>query len=130
MQQLQFEESWGRALSAKDRLLIEKIFNETKQLNNSNFLCSPIREAINHRHQLLVTVLVHNFSGEPLTFNKTRLVYRTQGQVIADNEFTLPTLKIPPFVSMPWTFIFPKDSYTPITGSLMVSDFKHGYSTR
>lgn len=116
MQQLQFEASWDKALSAQDRHNIEKIFNETKHLNSSDIVCSPIRQAVNHKQQLLVTVLVHNFTDNPLTFNNTRLVYRTQQQIIADDEFTLPTLTIPPFVSKPWTFIFPKFSYIPISG--------------
>ena len=119
MQQLQFEASWEKALAAQDRHNIEKIFNETKHLNSSGIVCSPIRQAVNHKQQLLVTVLVHNFTDNPLTFNNTRLVYRTQQQIIADDKFTLPTLTIPPFVSMPWTFIFPEFSYTPITGSIL-----------
>ena len=118
MQQLQFEASWDKALAAQDRHNIKKIFNETKHLNSSGIVCSPIRQAVNHKQQLLVTVLVHNFTDNPLTFNNTRLVYRTQQQIIADDKFTLPTLTIPPFVSMPWTFIFPEFSYTLITESI------------
>ena len=113
MQQLQFEKSWDKAIAAQDRHSIEKIFNETKQLNRTDILCSSIREAINHRQELLVTVLVHNFTGADIIFNKTHIVYHIQGEIIADHEFTLPALTIPPFVSMPWTFIFSKDSYIP-----------------
>lgn len=118
MQQLQYETSWEKALAAQDRHNIEKIFNESKHLNSSDIICSPIRQAVNHKQQLLVTVLVHNFTDNPLTFNNTRLVYRTQQQIIADDEFTLLTLTIPPFVSMPWTFIFPEFSYTSKTESI------------
>lgn len=118
MQQLQYEASWEKALAAQDRHNIEKIFNETKHLNSSDIICSPIRQAVNHKQQLLVTVLVHNLTDNPLTFNNTRLVYRTQQQIIADDKFTLPTLTIPPFVSMPWTFIFPEFSYTSKTESI------------
>ncbi|MEK4229745.1 SLAP domain-containing protein [Solibacillus sp. FSL H8-0538] len=114
MQQLQFEASWNKALATQDRHTIEKIFTETKQPNSSCILCSPIRQAINHKQELLVTVLVHNFTDQPLTFNKTRIVYRMQDEVIADEKFTLPTLIIPPQVSLPWTFIFPSLSYSPL----------------
>lgn len=113
MQQLQFEASWDKALAAQDRQNIEKIFNKTKHLNTSDIICSPIREAINHKGALLVSVLVHNFTNYPLTFNHARLLYSIQGEVIADKAFTLPQLVIPSHVSMPWTFIFPKGSYTP-----------------
>ena len=44
MQQLQFEASWEKALAAQDRHNIEKIFNETKHLNRSDIICSPIRQ--------------------------------------------------------------------------------------
>lgn len=111
MQHLQFEKSWDKALSAQDRSYIEKVFVETKHLNGTGVIFSPIREAINHKKALLVTVLVHNFTDQPLTFNNTRLRYKIQGEVIAENEFTLPNLVIPNEVSMPWTFIFPKESY-------------------
>ncbi|MED4401410.1 SLAP domain-containing protein [Metabacillus fastidiosus] len=112
MQQLQFEASWDKALSAQDRQNIERIFSETKYLNSADILCYPIREAINHQEDLLVSVLVHNFTDHSLIFNKARLVYSIQGDVIADKAFTLPALVISSQVSMPWTFIFPKDSYT------------------
>ncbi|MGG3927179.1 SLAP domain-containing protein [Metabacillus fastidiosus] len=120
MQQLQFETSWDKALAAQDRQNIEKIFSETKYLNSSDILCSPIREAINHKEELLVSVLVHNFSDRPLTFNNTRLLYSVKGDVIADEAFTLPALVIPSQVSMPWTFIFPKVSY------IIGTSFKNG----
>lgn len=107
MQQLQFESSWDKALSAQDRDHIEKIFNETKQQHHSTIVLSPIREAINHKNELLITVLVHNFSQNTFTFENTRLVYSNGLEVLAEKVFTLPTLTIPPQVSIPWTFIFP-----------------------
>ncbi|MFD0050034.1 SLAP domain-containing protein [Actinomycetes bacterium NPDC127524] len=113
MQQLQYEESWDKALAAQDRQKIERIFSETKHLNISDILCSPIREAINHKEALLVSVLVHNFTDQTLTFKNARLLYSNQGEVIADKAFNLPALTISSQVSMPWTFIFPKDSYIP-----------------
>lgn len=112
MQQLQFEASWDKTLSAEDRQIIEKLFQETKHSSNTEILFSRIREAINHREELLITVLVHNFSDSTLEFSNQQLVYNVSGKVIGDALFTLPALKIPPKVSMPWTFIFPKESYT------------------
>ncbi|MCM3388347.1 SLAP domain-containing protein [Ureibacillus chungkukjangi] len=111
MQQLLFEASWEKALAPNDRQNIERIFHETKSLNHSAHYCAPIREAINHKEALLVTVLVHNFMDYPLIFENTRLLYRIQGKTIAEEIFNLPALTIPPKASMPWTFIFPKGSY-------------------
>ena len=112
MQQLQFEVSWDKGLATQDRCEIEEIFHETKDCN-ANILCSPIREAINHKQALLITVLIHNFTSRPLTFNNRKIVYSIQGKVIADQTFTLPTLTIPSEVSMPWTFIFSNGNYLP-----------------
>lgn len=115
MQHLQFEKSWDKALSGQDRSYIEKVFVETKHLNSTGVIFSPIREAINHKEALLVTVLVHNFTDQPLTFDNVRLLYRIGEESIAEMVFTLPNLVVPNKVSMPWTFIFPKESYTPQT---------------
>ncbi|MBM7694757.1 SLAP domain-containing protein [Peribacillus deserti] len=115
MQQLQFEASWDKALAVEDRQKIESIFSETKHLNISGILCSPIREAINHKEALLVSVLIHNFTDDTLSLNKARLLYSVQGEVIADKVFTLPSLAVSSQVSMPWTFIFPRGSYIPHT---------------
>ena len=120
MQQLRFESSWDKTLSAQDRDTIERLFNDTKQQHHATIVFSPIREAINHRNELLITVLVHNFSQNPFTFEDTRLVYSNDQEMLAENVFTLPTLTIPPQVSMPWTFIFPVHQGT---------DFKNGQLT-
>ena len=95
MQQLKFEASWAKALSAQDRASIEKLFYDTKQQHDSTIVFSPIRQAINHRNELLVTVLVHNFSQQPLVFKDTRLVYSNGQEILAENTFTLPTVTIP-----------------------------------
>ena len=121
MQQLQFESSWAKALSAQDRDAIEKLFYDTKQQHDSTIVFSPIRQAINHRNELLVTVLVHNFSQQPLQFENTHLVYSNEQEVLAESVFTLSTLTIPPHVSMPWTFIFPVHQGTDFEdGRLMI----------
>lgn len=119
-QQLQFEASWDRALAEKDQKLIEKIFNATYPSDHREVICSFIRVAINHKEELLVTALVHNYMDCPLVFENVRVLYRIKGQVLADNLFTLSALVIPPYVSMPWTFIFPQDRY------ILKSSMKNG----
>ncbi|TSI02558.1 SLAP domain-containing protein [Lysinibacillus sp. BW-2-10] len=111
MQELLFEASWEKALSTQDRQNIEDIFNETKHFSTSDLLFSTLRVAINHKEALLVTVLVHNFSNQLLTFNNAKVSYYIEGECIAERTFTLSALAIPSKVSMPWTFIFPKGNY-------------------
>ena len=93
MQQLQFESSWDKTLSAQDRNYIEKLFNDTKGQHHSTIVFSPIQKTINHRNELLITVLVHNFSQNPFTFEDTRIVYSNDQEVLAENVFTLPPLQ-------------------------------------
>ena len=109
MQQLKLEPSWDKALSNKDRKDIEEIFLNTSQIETPNILLTPIWNAVNHRGELLITVLVHNFTQKTLTFSEKRLVYIENDEIVAESSFTLPTLVIPSKVSMPWTFIFPVD---------------------
>ena len=125
MQQLQFEASWDKALSAQDRNAIEKLFNDTKEQQHTALMFSPIREALNHRNELLVTVLVHNFSDNPVVFDDTRLVYSNEQVVVAENIFTLPTLTIPPHVSMPWTFIFTVHQGIALGNGRLTADFNY-----
>ncbi|WP_342599881.1 SLAP domain-containing protein [Psychrobacillus sp. FSL H8-0483] len=110
MQKLEFESSWAKALSSKDREEIEKTFLETSNTENHDLLLSPIWQAINHKGELLITVLVHNFTQQAIAFNQTKLAYIENNKIIAEYTFTLPTLSIQPKVSMPWTFIFSVDS--------------------
>lgn len=126
MQELQFEASWDKALSTQDRMTIEKIYYDTKHQNTSRILFSPIREAFNHNQDFLVTVLVHNFTSQPFSFQNVQLSYSIQREQVADHIFHLPKLVLPAQVSMPWTFIFPKGSYRSqtsiVNGQLEVSE--------
>lgn len=107
MQQLKFEASWDKAIAHPDRMYIEKIFEETKSTVSSTILFSPIKEAVNHKGELLVTVLVHNFTTDSLSFNNTHIVYLIEEKTVAEYDFTIPTFVVQPKTSMPWTFIFP-----------------------
>ncbi|KAB7672169.1 SLAP domain-containing protein [Bacillus sp. B1-b2] len=112
MQSLVLQTSWERAIAPQDREVIESLFHETKNNNTELVVFSPIKEAINHKKDLLITVLVHNFSEQTLKFENTKIVYRVEDHVIAKHNFTIPVLPIPPMISMPWTFLFPEGSYS------------------
>lgn len=122
MQKLQFETSWDKALSIKDRLMIEGLFESTKSIAAQSVQFTPIWEAENYKGELLITVLIHNFTEKDLVFNQTKLRYEA-GQEFAEHVFTLPNVIVPSKVSIPWTFIFPKDSRTNVV------NFKNGKLT-
>lgn len=111
MQRLFFEAAWDKTIAPQDRSRIEEIFAETAFDKKNDIAFSPVREAVNHRKELLVTVLVHNFKNQEITFADTKLGLRCDGKLTAEHVFSMP-LSIPPETSMPWTFIFPAGSWT------------------
>lgn len=107
MQQLKFEPSWDKALSSKDRIMFQKIFTKTCVSDTNRTQLVPVWHASNYKGELLITVLIHNFTNQTLTFHNTILRYIEGDNVAAEHIFTHPSLIIEPEVSMPWTFIFP-----------------------
>ncbi|MBS4175581.1 SLAP domain-containing protein [Bacillus sp. FJAT-49736] len=106
MQKLYFESAWDKTISEKDRERIREAFHKTSIPHNSQLEFTRLWEAINHKGALLVTVLIHNFDSEELTFHNKLLQYRENEEITAAHPFTLP-VPIKPETSMPWTFIFP-----------------------
>ena len=104
MQKLQYEPAWDKAISAQDRLLIEQAFHKTKEQDKC-ISCYIIRTATNHKEQKLIITLIHNRTDQPLNFHNREVSIITEAGKITQN-FTIDALKIPPYCSMPWTFIF------------------------
>ena len=77
---------------------------QSRHLENDIQL-SFLWEAINHKGERLVTVLIHNREDTPLPFQDTAITYYNEDKQIAAGTFNLP-LEIPGKTSMPWTFIF------------------------
>lgn len=106
MQTLYFEQAWDRTISQVDRLLIEQLFEQTSFREGVHF--TYVRDAMNHKEERLVTVIIHNCQDAPLTINDLCIAYEHEHQQM-QHTFTLP-ISINPRTSMPWTFIFPKRS--------------------
>ena len=105
MQQLSFHPTWDKAISAQDRALIEDLFLQT-YTQVDDFIMSPVvRVAFNHKKQLVVTVLIHNFTHHSARFHN-RSVFIHCDNYEEEQTFTIPNLIIPPVTSMPWTFLF------------------------
>lgn len=109
MHKLEFESSWDKTISNKDRQKIEAVFLETCQSNNQRIQLTPLWQAFNHKGELLVTVLIHNFTMHPYSFQNTKLKYIQANEVCIEHSFTLPSLSIESKSSTPWTFIFPNE---------------------
>ena len=110
MQKLQFETSWEKAIASKDRELITNIFQNSNMVNGHSIRLEPIWEAMNYKGEVLITVLVHNFTDAELTIQNQKFTYRENETIIAEHIFTIPQLIVKPKTSMPWTFIFPIES--------------------
>lgn len=110
MQKLQFESSWEHAIALKDRELITNIFQNSNTEDGQSIRLEPIWEAMNYKGEVLITVLIHNFSNKGLTFQNQKFTYIEKETIIAEHIFTVPQLIIKPKTSMPWTFIFPTES--------------------
>jgi len=110
MQQLEFESSWEKAIAIKDRELITKIFQNSNVIDGQSIQLEPIWEALNYKGEVLITVLIHNFTDTRLTFRHQKFAYIEEETIITEHIFTIPQLMIKPKTSMPWTFIFPVES--------------------
>ena len=103
MQTLYFEPAWDKTIAPVDREKIMAYF-QSRHLEKDVQL-SFLWEAINHKGERLVTVLIHNNEDTSLPLRDMVITYYKDGKQIATGIFNLP-LEIPEKTSMPWTFIF------------------------
>lgn len=122
MQKLVFEAAWDRSISQKDRDKIEQLFREETSEEEVSF--TTFRIAVNHKNERLVTAIVHNQTAQNLVFENTPLQFCDRDKLLVEHEFTLPALQVPPETSMPWTFIFPADSFE-IPNSIEHAKLRH-----
>ena len=125
MQQLYFHPTWEKAISELDRTLIETVFEQT-YTDTADLIMSPtVRVATNYKNELLIMVLVHNFTHHSTRFNN-RLVYAHCGDEFdLQKSFTISDLVVAPFTSMPWTFIFePNEAYNTLDLSKFVLEIE------
>ncbi len=109
MQKLLFEEAWERTISEADRLLIKEAFQQAVLSDLPAIQFSRLWQATNYKDELLITAIIHNVSGNSFSFTKKTIYYRAGEEIAAYHKFTLP-VAVKAKTSMPWTFIFPKES--------------------
>ncbi|WP_197046774.1 SLAP domain-containing protein [Oceanobacillus salinisoli] len=110
VQKLEFESAWDRTVAEQDREKIKQAFSQAKkQLSDDESIqFTPLKSALNHKGELLVTTLVHNTTGEGFSFLQHEISFQQNGHTIATHVFSTPSLWIEKKTSMPWTFIFPE----------------------
>nr|WP_304216242.1 SLAP domain-containing protein [Fredinandcohnia onubensis] len=122
MQKLVFEDAWDRTISQKDREIIEQLFRD--EISEEGVSFTIFRIAVNHKNERLVTAIVHNRTAQNLVFENTPLQVFDGEKLLAEHQFTLPALQVPSETSMPWTFIFPSDSFE-IPNSIEHTTLRH-----
>ncbi|GAB2534705.1 SLAP domain-containing protein [Gracilibacillus alcaliphilus] len=106
MQQLIFEEAWNKTISLKDRHELETLFQQTKNTASEGIFFSIVRIAVNHRNDLLVTALVHNFNHQAHKLTEETILLLEKSHVLSRLTITDSRLQLSAKTSMPWTFIF------------------------
>ncbi|MET3726576.1 SLAP domain-containing protein [Fictibacillus halophilus] len=109
MQKLEFESAWDKTIAHQDREEIKRVFSELSAEEHVRQQAVILKTAYNHKEEFLVTVLVNNYSTEPLSLIGKKVLYQEEGYTIGEMDSRY-TLEIPPETSMPWTFIFPAAS--------------------
>ena len=117
MQKLYFEPAWDKSIAPVDREKIRQHF-QTRHLESDIHL-SFLWEAINHKGEQLVTVLIHNPKDTPLLLQDTIISYFKGNDRITTGIFHLP-LRIPEKSAMPWTFIFSPANQTTQTSQYTI----------
>ncbi|MFS0784994.1 SLAP domain-containing protein [Shouchella sp. 1P09AA] len=102
VQTLMLHPAWEKTIASNDLNQIQQLVQQEPE---QRFI--PYRQAFNYRGDLLVTVIVQNRSEHPEEWKEQPLAYVEKEQTIAEKNVSIHTL--PPFTSMPWTFIFEKD---------------------
>lgn len=110
MQKLIFESAWDKTIAPRDRETIEQLFQTTKTNDIHAVEAITISQAFNHKEDLLVIVLIHNFRDEIFSFDEIEATYIENEIEIATQHFSFPKLELEPKTSMPWTFIFSKQN--------------------
>ncbi|EQB38492.1 MULTISPECIES: SLAP domain-containing protein [Virgibacillus] len=107
MQRLIFEQAWAKTIDPNDRRTIEQVFAEANASEtNQSFV--PLQQARNHRGDLLIMVIIQNYTSEQWTLDPITLTYYENENCVATHTFSDPRLILDAKCSMPWTFIFPK----------------------
>ncbi len=109
---LVFDPAWEKAIAPRDRETIQELHRQNP-VREGELRWTPIRAALNHQGSLLAMVLIQNGLAANFKAEGIDLTYVEQEQgAIATSEFNLPNVNVPPGASMPWTFVFPKQTIT------------------
>ncbi|GGA74719.1 SLAP domain-containing protein [Ornithinibacillus halotolerans] len=110
MHTLNYQTAWEKQISAKDKALVERKFEETI-LEEDTVQYTLIRKDRNYKNELLVLVLVHNTTDQDIMYKQKKLCLWHNDTLVAEHIFTLHNLTVKSNSSMPWTFIFPIGTY-------------------
>ena len=129
MQKLFWESAWDKTIAPVDRIKIKTHFHDhiPHLLEEVHF--SFYKKAINHKSELLITVLIHNPQDVALHLQSIVITYKEKDQQIATGIFSVP-VEIERNTSMPWTFIFSPSNQTSLSPQYTISYTKTDMETK
>lgn len=123
MQKLFLESAWDKTIAPADRVKITNHFHEHVPHLLEKIHFSFYKKAINHKNELLITVLIHNAQDIALNLQNVVITYKEENKQVATGIFIVP-VKIEKYTSMPWTFIFSQTNETNLPAQHTISHTK------
>ncbi|MBR7553441.1 SLAP domain-containing protein [Allobacillus sp. GCM10007491] len=110
MQQLQYHSAWIKQVDSTLDQQIQKAFIQTRE--NEDQIIVPLRQAINHKGDYLLTVLLHNREQQILNLSTVHLSVSSLYFQANQQHFSSAEWSVEPMTSAPWTFIFSESNYS------------------
>lgn len=107
---LKFEDKWEKTISENDRKLILEVY-ERFPIQPGKITFAPVRVSMNHKGDLLATVLIRNGDQSDWTLENKNLCYVESGEIAAKGCFSHPSLTVSAQSAVPWTFIFKSSTF-------------------
>lgn len=110
MQKLTLQSAWKKTIAEQDLEKIKRAFLNVRLTAGNDIQFTSLWQAKNHRRELLIAVLIHNTSEKDFHFYNQKMRYEINSKTFTEHSFS-PLIVVGRQTSMPWTFIFPVDSF-------------------
>ncbi|MFC0015709.1 MULTISPECIES: SLAP domain-containing protein [Allobacillus] len=110
MQQLLYHSAWNKQVDSTLDQQIQKAYIQTR--DDEDQVIVPLRQAVNHKGDYLLTVLLHNRKQQTLNLSTVHLSVSSPNFKANQQQFSSAEWSIAPMTSAPWTFIFSQANYS------------------
>ncbi len=110
LQQLLYHPAWKKQVDSGLDQQIQETFLQTR--DDQEKVIIPIRQAINHNGDYLLTVLFHNRTQQAIHLSNIHLSVSSPYFQAVQHQFPTTEWYVEPQTSSPWTFIFREMNYS------------------